>query len=54
LFITFGTTGVAIVAGAVGATGATLFSKGQHTFVLLPSNPQKDFLRKTKTEGTCL
>lgn len=30
------------------------FSKGQHTFVIPASCPQKDFFRKAMTEGMCL
>jgi len=49
-----GTTGAFGTVVATGATGSALLSKAQHTFVVLPSSPQKDFLRKTKTDGTCL
>jgi len=43
-----------VVASVRGGTGVELFSKAQHTFLFVPSNPQKDFLRKTKTCGICL
>lgn len=52
--ITLSLFAVSIFSTMFGVTSGTLISKGQHTFVILPSNPQNDFLRKAKTDGTCL
>jgi len=45
---------VFLIVVSLDGTGVEIFSKAQHTFVFVPSNPQKDFLRKTKTGGICL